>query len=96
MAQRIGGTRRKSRSKLRKHIRAKGKISLRRFFQELNGGDKVVLNLNSSFNGGIYHLRHHGKIGTVLGRNGSCYQIQIKDINKMKTLIVHPVHLKKI
>lgn len=96
MAKRIGGTKRKARHKLKKNFRNKGKLSLRRFFQELNDGEKVVLNTESSLTKGMYHLRHHGKIGTVQGKKGNCYKVQIKDINKLKTLIVHPVHLKKI
>lgn len=96
MAKRIGGSRRKSRHKLKKNMRAKGKLSLRRFFQKLEEGVKVVLNSESSYHKGSYHMRHHGKIGTVTGKNGNCYKVQIKDINKEKTLVVHPVHLKKL
>src|SRR3989338_1904149 len=96
MAKRIGGSTRKSRGKLKKNIRNMGKLSLRRFFQELAIGEKVVLNTESSLTDGMYHLRHHGKIGTVKSKIGECYHIQIKDINKIKTLIVHPVHLKKL
>ena len=96
MAKRVGGSKRKSRHKLTKNVRQKGKLSLRRFFQDLVDGDKVVLNNEASYLGGTYHLRHHGKIGTVVGLAGACYQVKIKDICKFKTLIVHPVHLKKV
>ena len=40
---RTGGLRRKTRHKLKKNVRTKGKISLRRFFQRFNEGDKVYL-----------------------------------------------------
>lgn len=96
MATRIGGSKRKARNKLRKNLRCRGKLSLRRYFQELNNGEKVALNTESSLSNGMYHLRHHGKIGTIVGKKGTCYQVQIKDINKVKVLIVHPVHLKKL
>ena len=96
MAKRVGGARRKSRHKLTKNVRQKGKFSLRRYFQELTDGDKVVLNNEPSYQKGTYHMRHHGKIGTVIGKNGTCYNVKIKDIAKLKTLIVHPVHLKRL
>ena len=45
---------------------------------------------------GMYFPRYHGMVGEVKGKKGNCYNIAIKDHNKDKLLIVHPVHLKKI
>ena len=39
MAKRIGGVRRKTRYKFRKHARDKGKISITRYFQSFSNGD---------------------------------------------------------
>ncbi len=44
---------------------------------------------------GMYYPRFHGKHGVVKGKQGNCYIVGIKDKNKAKDLIVHPVHLKK-
>ena len=96
MVKRIGGLRRKSRHKLRKNIRKKGKISLRNYFQALKPGDRVKLCAESGVQGAMYHLRFHGKSGVVSGKRGECYEIKIKNGNKQKNLIVHPIHLKKI
>ena len=41
--QRTGGYRRKTRSKLRKNIREKGKIAIRNFFQSFDEGERVNL-----------------------------------------------------
>ncbi len=96
MTKRIGGFRRKTRNKFRKDTRNKGKISLTRYFQDLKKGDKVNLIVESSVHKGMYHPRFIGKSGSVVNKRGRCYEILIKDANKKKTLIVHPIHLKKI
>jgi len=96
MTKRIGGFRRKTRNKLRKNIRAKGKISLTRYFQELSLNDKVLLKAEPSIQKGMYYPRYHGKPGIIKNKIGSCYEVLIKDGKKEKTLIVHPVHLRKI
>lgn len=96
MTKRLGGFRRKTRNKLKKNIRKKGKISLSNYFQTLNTGDKVLLKAEPAVQKGMYYPRFHGKIGTVKGKTKSCYKVEIKDGNKLKTLIVHPVHLRKV
>lgn len=88
-----GGFRRKTRGILSKNYKLKGKISLRRFFQELKEGDKVVMKAEPAYQKGMYYPRFHGKSGMVIGKKGECYEVLIKDGNKEKMLIVHPVHL---
>ncbi len=90
------GIRRKSRDKLSKNIRDHGKISLRRYLQVLREGDKVAFSAEPAYHKGLYHPRFHGKVGTVLGRQGRCYQVLFDDMDKEKMIIVHPVHLKII
>lgn len=93
---RIGGFRRKTRKKLKKNIHLKGKISLRRYFQALKIGDKVCLAAEPSIQKSMYYPRFHNIIGTVKAKRGTCYEILIKDKNKEKIVITHPIHLKKI
>jgi large subunit ribosomal protein L21e len=95
MVTRIGGFRRKTRDKLQKGFRSKGKVSLTSYFQTFNNGDKVLLLAEPTVQKGMYFPRYHGKDGTVKGKKGKCYEIMIKDGNKEKSLIVHPVHLKR-
>ncbi|MBR9692054.1 50S ribosomal protein L21e [Candidatus Woesearchaeota archaeon] len=95
MAKRIGTTRRKTRHKLSKKANRKGKISLTAYFQKFKKGDKVVLKAEPAVQKGMYHPNYYGKSGIIKGMKGRCYEISIKDQNKQKTLIVHPVHLKK-
>ena len=95
MVQRRGVTGRKARSKLSKNKRKKGKISFTSYFQTFKEGDKVCLVVEPAVQKGRYPLRFHGKVGTIAGQRGRAYHVKIKDISKEKTVIVHPVHLKK-
>ena len=95
MVQRQGGSRRKSRSKFRIRKSEKGKISIRKYFQNLENGTRVVLKANPSVQKGLYTARYHGKVGIIKHKRGKCYEVSIKDNNKPKTLIIHPIHLTK-
>ena len=94
MVQRIGGFRRKTRSKLRKKVREKGKISISKYLQSFKVGEKVCLKAEPAVQKGMYFPRFHGKVGTVKSKRGKCYEVFIKDGKKEKMLIIHPVHLK--
>jgi large subunit ribosomal protein L21e len=74
----------------------KGKISLRRYFQKLASGDKVLLAAEPAIQKGLYHQRFHGRIGTVMSIKGTNYLVKLNDLGKDKTLVLHPVHLRKI
>jgi len=94
MVKRIGGTRRKSRFKMRKPVSSRGKISITNYFQKFEDGDIVQLKAEPAVQKGIYHLDFHGKSGIVAGMQGACYKVTIKDGKKEKCLLVHPIHLK--
>jgi large subunit ribosomal protein L21e len=96
MVQRTGGFRRKTRSKLRKNVREKGKISIKKFLQSFNEGDKVGFKAEPAVQRGMYHPRFHGKTGTITGKKGGCYEVEIRDGSKQKTLVVHPIHLRRL
>ena len=95
MVKRVGSGRRKTRSKFKKNIRKRGKLSLTRYFQEFNPKDKVYLKADPGYQKGMYFRRFHGKSGIIKRKKGTCYEVLIKDGNKQKVLIVHPVHLQK-
>ena len=95
MVKRIGGARRKTRYKLTKERRAKGKISLTRYFQSFDAGDRVYLGAEPSVQKGMYYPRFMGKAGVVKGRRDRCYEVTINDSGKKKILVVHPVHLRR-
>ncbi len=93
---RVGGNRRKTRYKMKKSISEKGKLHISRFLQTFEEGDKVLLKAYPSYQKGIFFLRFYGKIGNIIGKQGDCYKVHIKDGKKDKTCIIHPVHLLRV
>ncbi|HLD11054.1 MAG TPA: 50S ribosomal protein L21e [Candidatus Nanoarchaeia archaeon] len=89
------GFRSNTRRKLAKSKREKGKISITRFYQKFNEGEKVYLVAEPAYQNGMYHPRFHGKSGSIINKRGKCYEVEIKDGNAKKLMIVHPVHLKR-
>ena len=96
MSKRKGGSRAGTRKIFRKNARTKGKISLTKFFMPYEVGDRAVLKAEPAVQKSLYHHRFHSKNGVVVGKRGACYEVEIKDGNKKKLIIVHPVHLKKM
>jgi len=95
MTTKQGSRRRKTRHKLKKNVADRGKISIRRFLHKFQENDRVIFVAEPAVQKGMHHPRFQGKTGTVIGMQGKCYKIKIKDGNKAKELIVHSVHLKK-
>lgn len=95
MGSRKGGSRNSTRRVFRKAPRDKGKISLTKYFAKYAVGDKVVLSAEPAVQKNLYHRRFHGKSCKVTGQRGSSYEVEIKDGNKAKMLIVHPIHMKR-
>ncbi len=96
MVTRKGGPRRRSRHVFQKNKREKGKVSISRYLAKFDSGNKVVLSAEPAVQKALYHRRFHGKKGIVKAKKGQCYEINIKDGGKIKTIIVHPVHIKKL
>ena len=94
MTSNIGGSKRKARFKLTKSAREKGKISVSKFMQSFQAGQKVHLDIEPAIHKGDYSTDFVGKTGTVKAKRGHCYEVLIKDGNKEKMLIIHPVHLR--
>jgi large subunit ribosomal protein L21e len=90
-----GGFGRKTRSLFRKKSKDKSKLSLRKYLQSFKLGEIVRLSLESSIQKGMYHPRFYNKKGEIKAKKGRCYEVSITDGKKQKTLIVHPVHLKR-
>jgi len=79
----------------RKRQRTHGKIKFSRYFQDFEKGERVSvvseLALQPSF-----PKKLQGRSGIVDGKKGSHYIVKIKDLNKEKTYLIHPVHLKRL
>ncbi len=64
-----------------------------RSIQDYDEDQKVHLNIDPSVPDGQFHPRFNGHTGTVLGKQGRSFQVEISDKGKSKTLIVDPAHL---
>ena len=78
-----------------KSPRQKGKISFTRFFQHLKTGDYVAVAPERSIKLG-YSKRIIGRTGKIISKRGSAYNVAIRELNKPKTYLIKPIHLKKI
>jgi large subunit ribosomal protein L21e len=87
------GFRFKSGTKLRKRVREKG-INLRKFLQDFEVGQRVIIDIEPASQKGMPHPRYQGRSGIVVGRKGRAFLVQIRDGSKVKTLITRPEHLR--
>lgn len=85
------GPRRRTREKLRKT----GRIPINRFIKKFNVGDRVVIDIESSSKG-MPFKRFQGLSGKIVEKRGRAYLVEIKDGDKLKTIIANPEHLKTI
>jgi len=76
-----------------KKIREKGKIRLSRYFKKIKEGERVSivpeLGVRAAF-----PKRIRGKSGKVVGERGRFKIVELKDGDKVKKFIIHPVHLR--
>jgi large subunit ribosomal protein L21e len=87
------GMRKKSRDKLSRTVRARGKSSVVRAIQEFETGAMVHVIIDPSIHKGMPHPRFHGKTGEVVGTRGRAFVLRVTDGNATKTLITLPEHL---
>ena len=76
-----------------KNVRAKGKISLSSYFKKIDDGVRVAI-VDERGVRVNFPTRLRGMSGSVKGSRGRFKEVEIKDGNKLKTFIIHPVHLK--
>jgi len=82
-----------TRYKLKKGVRAKGKLCISKVLQKFSLGDKVHIVLNPGVQKGMPHPRFHGKTGTVIEKRGRAYLVEISENNAKKTAICASAHL---
>ena len=76
-----------------KKIRDRGKLKLSSYFKKIADGERVAvvdeLGAKASF-----PKRLRGMTGKVVASRGRYKEVEIKDGNKLKMFVIHPVHLK--
>jgi len=79
----------------RKQLKTHGKINLSNYFQEFKEGDKVTVIREHALRP-KFPKQIQGRTGIVQSKRGTYYIIKMNDLNKEKTYIIHPVHLRKL
>ena len=92
MPKRSRGFRIKTRKKLSQKPSYRPTIT--RFLQEFEKNQKVVIVPEPSSHKGMPHSRYKGRVGTITGKRGRSYIVEIIDGSKVKKLIARPEHLK--
>jgi large subunit ribosomal protein L21e len=96
MAVRSKGLRSKSRNKLTKSPRERGRPPVTHSLREFPQGSRVAIKINPAILKGMPHIRFQGFTGVVQGRQGEAFDVLIHDGNKPKHLVVRPEHLKTV
>ena len=96
MGKRLGGSRRKTRRKLKKYYRQKGKISLQKYFQPFQIGDKVFIMPEAAQPKNLPHRRYFNKVAVVEKKQGRSYLVGLNVGKHHKQILIHPIHLKKL
>jgi large subunit ribosomal protein L21e len=93
MVQKSHGQRHKSRKKMQVRRVVTPSMHLQSFELGERVGIKIQPNIK---NKGYPYIKFHGLTGKVVDKRGDAYVIQVRDKSALKTLILKPVHLKKL
>ncbi len=88
------GPRKKTRYLFKKPLRQRGLFAVTKLIQEFEPGQKVHVVIDPSVHRGMPHRRFHGKTGTILGRRGRAWVLEVPDGDSKKIVIALPQHLK--
>ena len=83
-----------TRKKLSNHPRERGTSPPQRAVARFDEGQQVHLAIDPSVPEGRFHTRFSGHTGTVAGKQGTAYKVEITDGGKKKTVIAKPAHLR--
>ena len=94
MVRKNKGFHRRTRSKLKKGLRDKFKVTV--FVKKFDIGQRVVIDHLPYSLKGMPHPRFKGRVGVITGKRGSSYILSIKDGKKEKSIISRPEHLRVV
>ena len=84
------------RTRSRKKLKARKRATVTKFLQTFKKGDRVVIDIEPSSTRGMPYHRYQGRVGTVIGKRGKSYIVEITDGNKVKRIISRPEHLRVV
>ncbi len=83
------------RSNSRRKMRKRGsKTTVNKLLQEINAGERVHIKIDSSNHSGLPPTRYQGLTGSVKGKKGAAYVVDVKKGNLDRELIIGPAHLE--
>ena len=85
----------KTRQKFRRGPRERGLSPITRSFQTFEEGERVTIVIDSSIQKGWPHNRFHGMTGTVVGKRGRSFLVDVRFGGRIKQAIVRPEHLRR-
>jgi large subunit ribosomal protein L21e len=88
------GPQKGTRHKLQNDARERGTSPPQQAVERFEAGDSVHLALDPSVQEGRFHPRFNGLTGTVVGKQGQAYKVEITDGDVEKAVIVKPAHLE--
>jgi len=59
-------------------------------------GDKVAIRIDPSVHNAMPHRRFHGLTGTIIGKRGRAFEVEVYLGRKRKILYVTPEHLRPL
>src|SRR5438046_10514074 len=83
----------KTRQKFRRGPRQRGLSPITRSFQTFDVGAKVTIVIDSSVQKGWPHHRFHGMTGTVVGRRGKAFRVDVRFGGRMSNDVDGAQHL---
>jgi large subunit ribosomal protein L21e len=96
MVKRSKGIMVNTRQIFRKSPRNRGSPPVTRFLQEFDIGEKANIVIESSSQKGQPHHRYHGRVGTIIRKQGESYVVRVEEEKIYKDLIVRPEHLRSV
>jgi len=96
MVKRSKGTMVNTRQVFRKGPRYRGTPPVTRFLQEFEIGEKANIKIEPSSQKGQPHHRYHGRVGTIIAKQGDAFVVRVQEERIHKDLIIRPEHLKPI
>jgi len=83
------------RSRLLRRRASESRLGITKLVKSFAVGDRVVVDPKTGHFGGMPHPRYRGKLGTIVGRRGNAYIVQIQVYSAKKEIIIPAVHLEK-
>ncbi len=82
------------RARTRDKLKSRQKYSITKYVQKFSVGEKAAIVIDPSSHRGLPFARFKGLMGTVVGKQGSAYIVQIREMGREKKVITFPEHLK--